>query len=137
MKQTFNVLENDNVTLYEEGKFSKFLDNINSLNNNLKTEVNIYRSNHIYSFQKASTYLSTVILHLFPDTQPSSGRYGRRRQVNSDGRGGRGDIGDRFEGRRVRGRGGRGGKIVQDKGNRNQSENGVDISNPTKCYGEE
>ena len=82
MKQTFNVLENYNVTLYKEDKVKKLLDNINCPNNDLKTEVNMYRSNHSDSFETASTYLSTVISHLFPANHLSSGKYVRRRQVN-------------------------------------------------------
>ena len=100
-------------------------------NNNLKNEVNICRSGHSDSFEKASTYLSTVISQLLPATNTSLERYGRRSQVNSVDRGGRVVRGSWFEGRGGRGRGGwegRGG---------NQSKNEVDISNPTRWYGKE
>ena len=61
MKQTFNVLDNYNVPLYEEDKFRQLLDNINCPKNDFKTEVNICRYIHSDSFEKASTYLSRVI----------------------------------------------------------------------------
>ena len=70
MKYTFDVLDNYIVSLFEEEKFRQLLDNINSTNKDLKTEVNIYRSIHSASFEIASTYLSTVISHLFPATHP-------------------------------------------------------------------
>ena len=110
MKQTFNVLENYNVSLHEEDKISKILDNINGPNNDFKTEVNIYRSGHSASSEKNPTYLSTVISHLFLETHTPSIRYGRRRQVNSSGRRGKGVRGGRFEDRRGCGRGSRGGR---------------------------
>ena len=40
-KQTFNLIDNYNVPLYDEEKFRQLLDNINFPNNDLKTEVNI------------------------------------------------------------------------------------------------
>ena len=70
MKQTFNVLDNYNIRLYEEYKVRQLLDHINFPNNDLKTEVNICRSSHSDSFETASTYLATVISRLFPETQP-------------------------------------------------------------------
>ena len=76
MKQTFNVIENYNVPLYDEDKFRQLLDKINFLNNYYKTEVNICRFNHSDSFTLASTYLLTCISRLFPATQTLSGRYG-------------------------------------------------------------
>ena len=82
MKQNVNVLENNNVPLYEEEKVGQLSDNISCSNKNLKTEVNTCRFSHSASFKKTSTYLSTVISRLFPGTQPSSGRYGRIWQVN-------------------------------------------------------
>ena len=69
MKQTFNVIENYNVPLYDEDKFRQLLDNINCTNNDLKTEVNICRSIHSSSFGTVSAYLSIVISRLFPSTQ--------------------------------------------------------------------
>ena len=99
MKQISNVLYNYNVPLYEEDNFRKLLDNINSLNKDLKSEVNICRYSHNASFEKYSTYVSTVLLRLFPETQTSSGSYGQRQKINSDGRGLRGGRGGIFEGR--------------------------------------
>ena len=72
MIQIFNELGDYNVPLYEEYKVRQLLDKINCPNNNLKTGVNIFRSSHSDSFKTASTYLSTVISCLFPETEPSS-----------------------------------------------------------------
>ena len=76
MKQTFNVIDDYNVPLYEEDKVRQLLDEINGLNNNLKNEVDICRAIHSSSFKTASTHLSTFISHLFPENQSSSRRYG-------------------------------------------------------------
>ena len=46
MKQTYNFLNNCNFPLFEEDKVRQLMDNINSPNNDLKTEVNICRSGH-------------------------------------------------------------------------------------------
>ena len=80
-KQTFNVIENYNVHIYEEDKVRQLLDNINFPKNDFKMEVDICRTSHSVSFKTSSTYLSTVISRLFPANQKSSGRHGRRRQV--------------------------------------------------------
>ena len=61
IKQTFNVLGNYNVYLYEENKIRQIMDNTKFQNNYLKTEFNIYRSSHSDIFKTASTFLSTVI----------------------------------------------------------------------------
>ena len=128
------MIYNYNVHLYEENKVSQLLDKINCSNNDLKTEVNICRSSHSASFNTASTYLSTVISRHLPYTHPSSRRYGRKRQVYSSGRGGKGGIGGQFEGRGGRDRGGQGGSGGRGKLNINQSENSVDIIDPTRWY---
>ena len=86
MKQTFNVLDNYNVPLYEEEKVSQLLENINSPNNDLKTEVTIFISRHSAGFGTASKYLSAVISCLLLATHKSSVRYGRRWQVNLSGK---------------------------------------------------
>ena len=70
MKKKFNVMERYNVPLYEEDKFRQLFDNINCTKNNFKAEVDIYISRHSARFDTASTYLSTVISRLFPETQP-------------------------------------------------------------------
>ena len=106
MKQKINVLENYNFPLYEEDKVRQILDNINFLNNNFKTEVDICRSRHSAIFETASTYLSTVISRLSPTTHPSSGRHGQRWQVNSASIVETGVRGGLFEG--IGGRGGGG-----------------------------
>ena len=82
------------------------MDNINYPSNDLKTEVNIYISSHSARFETASTHLSTVMSRLFPETHPSSVKYGSRRQVNSARRGVIGGRGGIFEGRGDRSRGG-------------------------------
>ena len=69
-KQKFNVIENYKVPLYEEDKARQLLDNTNCPKNYLKTEVNICRSSHSASSKTSSTYLSTVISRLFPETHP-------------------------------------------------------------------
>ena len=74
------------------------MDNINFPNNYFKKEVNICRSRHSDSFKTAPTYLSTVISSLLQATHTSLGRYGRRRQVSTGRRGGRGS---QFEAVRV------------------------------------
>ena len=58
MRQIFNVLWSYNVPLCGDYKARQLLDNINFPNNDLKTEVNIYRSSHSYIFKTYSTYLS-------------------------------------------------------------------------------
>ena len=95
MRKTFSVIEDYNVLLYEEYKVRQLLDKINSLNKDLKTEVNIYISSHSDSFNIDSTYISTVILRLFLETETSLVIFRCRRQFNSDGIGvigGRGNI---------------------------------------------
>ena len=57
IKQTFNVIDNYNVPLYEEEKVRKILDNTNRPNNYLKAEFKICRSSHSARFETASTYL--------------------------------------------------------------------------------
>ena len=98
------------------------MDNINCPKKDLKTEANICRSSHIASFDTAFTYLSTVISRLLPATQPSSGRYGHKRQVNSSSRGVGVGRGGRFEGREGRGRGGKEGRRGRGRRNIKQSK---------------
>ena len=64
-KRTFNMLENPNVTLYEEDKVMQILFNINFPKNDFKTNVNIYRSSFSAIFKTASTHLTKVILRNF------------------------------------------------------------------------
>ena len=107
----------------------------------MKTEVNICRSSHSYTFVKAYTYLSTVIVRIYPYANPSSGRFRKRSiytAISGDRGGGRGgrfnvivhDIG----------RGGRGGRgivgYVQGGcgGGRGAHENGIDISDITRYF---
>jgi hypothetical protein len=148
LKQIFNVLEKYNVPVYEEQKVQYLLDKVNCPNPELKTEVNICRSFHAASFENAATYMATVVSRIFPSSQPSSGRYNRR-GISATGRGGRGEYngGGRGRGRggRGRGRGGRDGGRGRGRGrggggrgggSGSQTENGVDISDVTRWYGE-
>ena len=59
-KQTYNVLENYNVPLYEEDKVGQLLDNINCPNHYLKFDVKINRYIHSASLETAFRYLSTA-----------------------------------------------------------------------------
>ena len=55
----------------------------------LKTEVKMFRSSHLYTFVKASTNLSKVVASLYPYANPSSGRF-RKRSIYAAGHGDRG-----------------------------------------------
>ena len=147
MKMNFKVLRKYEVPVHEEDKTRMLLNNINNPNTELKTEINICRSQYADTFENASTYLATQISRIFPEYQPTSGRYARggrgyrgygggrnvsafgRGRGRFQGRGGRGNRGGR--GGRGYGRGGRGGR-----GNRATLENGIDISDPTRWYDE-
>ena len=50
----FNVLEKYGVPLYKEKMVERVLDQIMSPNKNLKTEVNIFKSSHLFTFVKAA-----------------------------------------------------------------------------------
>ena len=147
MKMNFEVLRKYEVPVHEEDKTRMLLNNINCPNAELKTEINICRSQHADTFENASTYIATQISRIFPEYQPSSGRYAKggrgyrgysggrnisafgRGRGRFQGRGGRGNRGGR--GARGYGRGGRGGR-----GGRPTIENGIDISDPTRWYDE-
>ena len=99
MKEGFNILEQYNVPVHEENKVKMLLDKIQCSNQELKSEVILCRSTQD-NFSDASIYLQTVVTRIFPNYQPSSGRYGKkRREIHASGRG-----------RGNRGRGGRGGR---------------------------
>ena len=133
----FNILEKYKFPVYEKDKVDHLLNKIQCPDKDFQMVVNICRSSHSNTFVQASTYLQTEVARIFPDAQPSSGRYGKRRYIKAFGRGGgrggryggRGRFGGRGgRGRGGRGRGGRGG---------NDKENGVDISDPTRWYDDE
>ena len=86
LRGVFNLLEKYDVPLYEEQMVKNLLDHIMSPNTDFKTEVNICRSSHSYTFVKASTYLSTVVAIIYPYARPSSGRF-RKRSIYAAGRG--------------------------------------------------
>ena len=116
------------------------LDHIMSPNTELKTEVNICRSSHLSTFLKASNYLFTVVVRLYPSANTSSGRF-RKRSIYASGRGCRGGgrgggFNDKGCGRGLGGRGvrGRGGHVQGGRGGGiGAHENGIYISDVT-CY---
>ena len=120
--------------MHEEDKVHHFLEKINCPNGEIKTEVNICRAHHSATFEDAVTYMSSAVARIFPNAQPSSGRYKKRgyRNISATGRGGRHGRGG---GRGGRGRGGR-GHGGRGRGNNNNKENGVDISDPLRWYSE-
>ena len=128
----FNILEKYKFPVYEKDKVDHLLNKIQCADKDFQMTVNICRSSHSDNFVQASTYLQTEVARIFPEAQPSSGRYGKRRYVKAFGRGGgRGGRGrGRLGGRGGRGQGGRG------RGKPNK-ENGVDISDPTRWYDKE
>ena len=71
IKGIFNVLEKYGVPIYEDQMMENLLDQLMSLNIELKTEINIYIFLHLSKFVKASMYLSTVVVRLYPTTNPS------------------------------------------------------------------
>ena len=111
LKGIFNVLEKYGVTLYEDQMVENIIYQIMSPITELKTEVNICRLSHSYTFVNDYTYLYTVVTRLNPSTNPSSGCF-RKRGIYATGRGDRGsERGGNFNGQgRDRGCGGRGGR---------------------------
>ena len=117
------------------------LDQIMSPNTELKTEVNICKSSHSSTFFKASTYLSSVLVRIYPSANPSLGRF-RKRSIYATVRGDRGIRRcGRFNGS-VCGRG-CGGKYGKFRGGHVQGchggvsgayENGIDISDVTRHF---
>ena len=130
----FNILEKYKYPVYEKDKVDNLLNKNQCPDKDFQMTVNICRSSHSCNFVQASTYLQTEVARIFPETQASSGRYGKRRYVKAfgggGGRGSRGRGRGRFGGQGGRGQGGRGrGKP--------HKENRVDISDPTRWYDEE
>ena len=117
------------------------LDHIMPLNTDSNIEVKVCRYSHSSTFAKARTYISTLVLRIYPYTNPWSGRF-RNCGTYATGSGkcgsGRGRF---FNGRgHVRGRVERGGQVrgghVGSEGHiggSNTYENGIDISYIT-CY---
>ena len=77
------------------------------------------------------TYLQTEVSRIFPNAQPGSGQYNKRRYVKALRGGGRGWRGGRGG---CGGRGGRGGRGGGRGDSGDKMENGVDISDPTRWY---
>ena len=107
------MLDKYGVPLYEEHMVKHLLDQIISPYTELNKEFNICRSSHLSKFVKSSTYLSTVVVRLYPSTNSSSGRFIKRSIYATgsgdcgSGRGGRFNV----KGRNI-GRGGRGGRGI-------------------------
>ena len=91
LKGVFNVLVKCGFPLYKEQMVEHLLDQIMSPNSELKTEANIYRSSHLYTLFKLSTYLYTVVTIIYPYSNPSSGRF-RKLSIYATGRGDRGSV---------------------------------------------
>ena len=127
MQAFYNTLEQYGEPEYESNKVKNLLDKINCPNNDIKIEVNICRNQHRDNFVQACTYTATAILRIFPNAQPSSTKYRKRREIHAFGQGGGRGRG------RGRGRGGRGGRGQGRKPN-GKFENGVDISDPCKWF---
>ena len=90
MKECHTILEKYGVPMHEEDKVHHFLEKINCPNGEIKTEVNICRAHHSATFEDAVTYMSSAVARIFPNAQPSSGRYKKRgyRNISATGRGG-------------------------------------------------
>ena len=109
-------------------------------NTELKTELKKCRSPHLFTFVKASNYLSIVVVRLHPSSNPSPGRF-IKRSIYAAGRGDRGDgRGGHFNGRFCGGgRWGRGGRGILGRiqggcgGGSGAHDNGIYISDVT-CY---
>jgi len=131
----FNILEKYKFPVYAKDKVDYLLDKINCPDKDFQMAVNICRSRFTNDFVNASIFLQTEVARIFPESQPSSGRYNKRRYVKAFGRGNGGRGGGRGRGR-TGGRGGRGGR---GRGNNNMAskENGIDISDPTRWYEKE
>ena len=67
MKSNFIILKRYNVPKHDEEKVCMLLDNMNCINAELKTEINICRLQHSNTFEDATTYLATQISCIFPD----------------------------------------------------------------------
>ena len=125
LKEGFDILEKYSVPVHEENKLRMLFEKMQCNNAEFKSEVILCRATHTV-FTDATIYLQTAVTRIFPNFQPSSGRYNRRRNINASGRG-RGRGRGRGAGR---GRGGRG----HGKKPSGTMENGVDISDVTRWY---
>ena len=100
--------------------------------------VNICRSSHNNNFIQPSTYMQIEVARIFPDSQPSSGKYGKRRHIKAFGRGenghGDGKIRERFGDRGDRGGDNRSVRAGGRGSGKPNKENGIDISDPIRWY---
>ena len=81
--EIFNVHQTYNVPLYEKDKVDYLLDKINCPDKEFQIQVSIARSSHSKTFVQASTYLQTEVSRIFPEAQPGSGQYNKRRYVKA------------------------------------------------------
>ena len=87
LQHAFNILEQYAIPEFEENKIKLLLDKVTRPNQELKSEVILCRSTQ-HTFTDAATYMQTAVSHIFPNCQPSSNRYSkRRREINAYGRG--------------------------------------------------
>lgn len=124
MKRCFDTLEKYGVPYYEEDKVKFLLDRVQSSHAEVKTQVSICRSNHANSFVDASTYMSKEISRIFPTSNVGSISFGK---------------GQRSKGstRNVSSASTNTGKRGKRKGLIAASNNGVDISDPTRYFSKE
>ena len=88
--EIFNLHQTYKVPLYEKDKVDYLLDKINCPDKEFQIQVSITRSSHSKTFVQASTYLQTEVSRIFPEAQPGSGHYNKRRYVKASQGGGRG-----------------------------------------------
>ena len=133
LQHIFNVLEKYGMPEYEQNKVNYLLDKINCPDKRFQNHVDIARANYSQTFIQAATYLQTQVSRIFPQAQPTSGRYKKRGIAGlSKEQGGRGHW---RGGGRGRGRGGRGRGRGRGGGGRGaKMENGIDISDPCRWY---
>lgn len=74
LQHIFNVLKQYKVPVYEEEQVNYLLDKINCPNDKIKREVSICRAQH-KKFVPAATFMATAGARIFPNSNPSSGRY--------------------------------------------------------------
>ena len=82
----FNILEKYKFPIHEKDKMDHLLNTIQCPDKDLQMTFNICRTSHNNNFIQVSTYIQTEVARIFPDSQPSSGRYGKRRHIKAFGR---------------------------------------------------
>lgn len=118
LKKCFDTLEKYGVPYYEEDKVKLLLDRIQSSHGEVKTQASICRANHSQDFLRASTYMSREISRIFPSSNVASLSFtkGRPKTRNVS-------SAHSHKGKKKR-------LIVE-------SNNGVNISDPTRYFSKE